>query len=141
MKALIITNNPRVYDEFSPDKGTGAGKPDIEYHEGMPQTEILRLARNRIHLGAKLVIHPMMGRIKPHETPYKSVFLEVPDEREEAGGSFTTDFTSLQIIEDSIHETEKFINHTYMVKYTDEMLPDLQYIDLLLILSGMEEYR
>ena len=107
----------------------------------MSQTEILKLARDRIHLGAKLVIHPMMGRIKPHETPYKSVFLEVPDERDEAAGSFTTDFTSLQIIEDSIHETEKFINHTYMAKYTDEMLPDLQYIDLLLILSGMEEYK
>ena len=128
MKALIITNNPRVYDEFSPVVET-------EYHGGLPQDEILRLARDRIHLGARLLIHPMMGRIRPHETPYKSVFLEVPEDGE-ATVIAGTDFTSVQIIEDSIAETRKFLENTYMKKYDE----DLQYIDLLLIKSGIEEY-
>ena len=137
MKVLILTNNPRVYDEFSPLKEGGPRDLQIDFFAEFSQLEILKLARDRIHLGAKLVIHPMMGRIKPHETPYKSVFLEVPD----TDDSFTTDFTSLQIIEDSIHETEKFLNDTYMIKYTGEMLPDLSFIDYLLIKNGMEEYR
>ncbi|MBQ6088714.1 MAG: GrdX family protein, partial [Firmicutes bacterium] len=82
MKPLIITNNLKVYDEFS-------AKVEIVYGEDLSQEEILKMARDRIHLGAKLVIHPMMGRIKPHETPFKSVFLEIPDEREISDGSFT----------------------------------------------------
>ena len=132
MKALIITNNPRVYDEFSPTV-------DTEYHEGLSQDEILRLARDRIHMGAKLLIHPMMGRIRPHETPYKSVFLEVPGD-DEAAGIAGTDFTSVQIIEDSMAETRKFLENTYMKKYDEGLLKDLQYIDFLLIKSGIEEY-
>ena len=147
MKPVIITNNPRVHDEFS-------SKVQTEYHEGLPQEEILKIARDRIHLGAKLVIHPMMGRIRPHETPYKSVFLEVPEapegaaqdpsHQDEAATTAATaplDFTSLQIIEDSMAETAKFLNNTYMKKYNEEDLKDLQYIDFLLIREGIEEYN
>ena len=78
-------------------------------------------------------MHPMMGRIKPHETPYKSVFLERIE------GS--TDLQSVIIIEDSIKETKKLIENTYRKKYDEQLLPDLQYIDLLLLKSGIEEYR
>jgi hypothetical protein len=98
-------------------------------------------ARDRIHLGARLVIPPMMGRIKPHETPYKSVFMEVPEERELQNSGAASDFMSIQIIEDSIHETQKFLDNTFMLKYSDDLLPDLQFIDYILIKNGMEEYR
>ncbi len=133
MKPLIITNNLKVYDEFS-------AKVEIVYGEDLGQEEILKMARDRIHLGAKLVIHPMMGRIKPHETPFKSVFLEIPDEREISDGSFTTDMTSVTIIEDSIAETAKLIHNTYRQKYDEQLLSDLSYIDFILIKSGIEEY-
>ena len=69
-------------------------------------------------------MHPMMGRIKPHETPYKSVFLEKTEGK--------TDMDSIIIIEESIAETKKLI---------EQLLPDLQYIDFLLLKSGVEEYR
>lgn len=141
MKTLIITNNRLVYDSFSPAGIDGTKNSFIEFREDASQLDILKRARDLIHLGGKLIIHPMMGRVRPNETPYKSVFMEIPDDPESVSGSFSTDFMSLQIIEDSIHETEKFINNTYMIKYTDEMLPDLRYIDYLLIRNGMEEYR
>ena len=93
MNTLIITNNEKVNIEFINDG-------NVEYHEDAEQTEILLIARNYIHLGARLIMHPMLGRIKPHETPYKSIFLEnVKGE---------VDFESLIIIEDSIAETQKF---------------------------------
>ena len=85
MNTLIITNNEKVNIEFINDG-------NVEYHEDAEQTEILLIARNYIHLGARLIMHPMLGRIKPHETPYKSIFLEnVKGE---------VDFESLIIIED-----------------------------------------
>lgn len=126
MNSLIITNNPKVNIEFF-------NKENIEFHEGADQEEILRIARDYIHMGAKLIMHPMMGRIKPHETPYKSVYLE------KLQGPVHMD--SIIIIEDSMAETRKFINNTYQRKYDEPLLEDLQYIDYLLIKNGVDEYR
>ena len=126
MKALIITNNPKVNIELK-------DKENIEFYPDKSQEEILKIARDYIHLGAKLIMHPMMGRIKPHETPYKSVFLEKLEG--------TADADSVIIIEDSLAETKKLVENTYLKKYDWQLLPDLQYIDLLLLESGIEEYR
>ena len=126
MNALIITNNPKVNIEFSNEE-------NVEFHDGAGQEEILRIARDYIHLGAKLIMHPMAGRIKPHETPYKSVYLEKT--------SGKADMDSIIIIEDSIAETKKFIENTYLKKYDELLLEDLQYIDYLLLKSGVDEYR
>ena len=125
MNLLIITNNPKISIEFYDE--------NVELHEGANQQEILRIARDYIHLGAVLIAHPMAGRLKPHETPYKSVLLETR--------SGKTDVNSVLVIEDSIAETKKILEHTSMQKYDDELLPDLQLIDLLLLKSGLEEVR
>lgn len=138
MKPIIITNNPKVYAEFFAADDNLPGDIEVDFREDLSQEEILLKARDLIHIGGRLIIHPMMGRIKPHETPYKSVFMEKPDESE-AGAE--TDFMSVTIIEDSISETRKLLNDTYMKKYDESMLKDLQYLDYLLIRSGIEEYR
>ena len=140
MKPLIITNNPKLNEEYALKSGDLYKDMDLEYHGEFSQEEVLKAARDRIHLGAKLVIHPMMGRIKPHETPYKSVFMEVPEKRDHEKG-MTCDFMSITIIEDSLAETAKLLNNTFRIKYDDSMLPDLQEMDLLLIRTGIEEYR
>lgn len=126
MNALIITNNPKVNIEFF-------NKENIEFYEDASQEEILRIARDYIHLGARLIMHPMMGRIKPHETPYKSVYLE------KVQGPVHMD--SIIIIEDSMAETRKFIENTYQKKYDEPLLEDLQFIDYLLVKNGVDEYR
>ena len=140
MKPLIITNNPKMQVEFLMNPSDLYRDVDIDFREGADQMEILRAARDLIHLGAKLVVHPMMGRVKPHETPYKSVFLEVPEDDGRAGGP-GCDFMSITIIEDSMAVTAKLLNDTFIKKYDDSMLPDLQEIDRLLIRTGIEEYR
>lgn len=122
----IITNNSRVNEHYS-------DKFNLEFFPDDTQAEILKRARNKIHLGAKLLIHPMPGRIKPHETPYKSVLLEE--------GASETNFDSVVIIEDSIKMTEKYLNNTVYTKYYDELTQDLQYIDKLLLDSGIENIR
>ena len=126
MNTIIITNNPRVNIEYS-------NRENVLFFPDLDQLDILKKARDYIHLGSKLIAHPMMGRIKPHETPYKSVYLE------EIKGDL--DFLSLQIIEDSIKETNKFLTDTYMIKYVEENLPDLAYIEYLLLKNAVEEYE
>ena len=138
MKPIIITNNPKVYADFFAGDNNLPGTVEVDFRGDMTQEDILLKARDLIHLGGRLIIHPMMGRIKPHETPYKSVFMEIPDEGEPDAG---TDFMSVTIIEDSISETRKLLNDTFMKKYDETMLKDLQYLDYLLIKSGIEEYR
>lgn len=122
---LIITNNPKTEAEFRE-------KEQMEFLPQADQREILRRARDLIHLGARLITHPMAGQIKPHETPYRSVFLEV--------GRGPLDENSLNIIEDSIAETNKFLEGSCKKKYDEELLPGLQFMDLQLLSNGVEEY-
>lgn len=136
MELLIITNNPKVNEAMTNSIEHCFRGIKIDYYPDGTQMEMLIKARDLIHLGAKLVIHPMMGRIKPHETPYKSIFLEVPEEK---GAS--CDPVSVTAIEDSILETGKLLHNTFAIKYDDSMLPDLQYLDYLLLKAGAEEYR
>lgn len=135
-KMIIITNNPQVNNDYT-DRKLSALKGEVRFREGKSQTEVLTEARDLIYLGARLLIHPMMGRIKPHETPYKSVLLEAPGGDGE--GTPETDFESVVIIEDSIRETEKLLKNSAYIKYYDEIDEDLQLLDKLLLDSGMDE--
>jgi hypothetical protein len=54
-----------------------------------------------IHKGAKLITHPLMGSIKPNETPFRSIIVS-------EGEGTSLDIESLVIIESSIASAEKF---------------------------------
>jgi hypothetical protein len=95
--------------------------------------DILLKTRDLMHIGGKLLIHPMMGRIKPHETPYKSIILEYNPGK--------IDFQSVVIIEESIEMTKKYLTGTVYKKYYDEILEDLQYADKMLFDNGIKEMR
>ena len=51
------------------------------------------------------------------------------------------DVNSVIMIEDSMAETRKLLENTFALKYDDTMLPDLQFLDYLLLKAGAEEYR
>ena len=94
MKPVIITNNPKVQEKYNTEF-------KVIFRPELDQTDILKEARDYIHLGARLIMHPMMGRIKPHETPYKSVFLQT--------GGGETQFYSVLMFEGSGFGTEKIL--------------------------------
>lgn len=139
-KYIIITNNPMVKKAYT-DRNFADVVDEVRFRSDKSQTEILTEARDLIYLGAKLLIHPMMGRVKPHETPYKSVMLQLPEKGREPedGGTPETDFESVIIIEDSIAMTEKLLKNSAYIKYYDEIDGDLQFLDKLLLDSGIEE--
>lgn len=114
----ILTNNPKVRDEF-----TKHSEYIIEYYN-VDLLGILMVVRDKIHMGWKLLTHPLSGSIKPNETPYKSMALIRGD---------SLDFDSLSIIEDSILTVKKFQEIKVTPSWAESILDDFQVIDFDLI--------
>ena len=91
--------------------------------------DVLTAARDRIHLGAKLLAHPMAGRLRPNETPYRTVVLE------ETEGPL--DLSSFEIIEYCLAEEKKY--ESSRKKYDEPLLPDLRFINCEILKSILEE--
>lgn len=123
MKNILITNNSLVNNEYKDDMETIYLK-DLDY------LKVLELARDKVHLGHKLLTHPLSGSIKPNETPFKSVIIS-----DEVG---SIDFQSLNIIEESILTAKKFLDQKKIKNWPEEILEDFRVIDFSLITSGIE---
>ena len=100
---------------------------------------------DRIHLGAKLLAHPMAGRLRPNETPYRTVVLDLGQENASASSAHRRpqdphiDLTSLEIIEYCLAEEEKYA--PMRIKYDAQLLPDLQFISCEIFRSILEELK
>lgn len=122
MKKILITNNPLVKEKYS-------NEITVEFYE-VEYLQILENTRNKIHLGNKLLSHPLSGSVKPYETPYKTIIIG------EANGKL--DMDSLMIIEQSIDTTKKFMTNKEITKWNVKTLADFQVIDLSLIESALD---
>jgi len=92
----------------------------------IPQLDILKKARNYIHKGNRILTHPLMGSVKPNETPYRTVCVSI----DIING---VDLQSLEIIENSIVVTEKFLKDFNTPQWSEKILADFQLIDSDLI--------
>jgi len=92
----------------------------------VPQLDILKKVRNYIHKGNRILTHPLMGSVKPNETPYRTVCVST----EVVNG---VDLQSLEIIENAIGTTEKFLRDFNTPKWSEKILTDFQVIDSDLI--------
>lgn len=90
---------------------------------------MLKSARNMVHKGAKLITHPLMGSIKPNETPYRSIVIM-------EGTSL--DIESLAIIESSIATAEKFQRDNKVPLWNENILEDFRFVDLKLLESALD---
>ncbi|WP_034328393.1 GrdX family protein [Alkaliphilus transvaalensis] len=121
-KVTIITNNSNVCGKY--DK-----KYQINYTDGT-LLDVLKITRDKIHDGYKLLSHPLSGSVKPNETVYKSVIVS-----NEKGN---LDIESLMFIESAIETAEKFINMKQPPSWNNEILSDFREIDCTLIDSAIE---
>lgn len=120
MPDILFTNNKRAEEAY---KNICA----VVYAESSME-DLLKLVRDYIHKGHRLLSHPLSGSVKPNENPFKSVLVS------SAKGDL--DLDSLRIIENCIAVTAKF-----PVKFktlTDEMRADFQKIDQSLIKNAVE---
>lgn len=115
---FIITNNPMSREKFEK-------KYKVEFLD-IPQLDILKKARNYIHKGNRILTHPLMGSVKPNETPYRTVCVSI----DIING---VDLQSLEIIENSIVVTEKFLKDFNTPQWSEKILADFQLIDSDLI--------
>lgn len=118
MKFIIITNNPKIYEKYNESL-------EIEYLENKSHFDVLIYTRDKIHMGHKLLSHPLSGSVKPNETPYKSILIS------EKKGEMDVD--SLILIENSISTYEKFQNISKVPNWNEQVLDDFMVVDLSLI--------
>lgn len=119
---FIVTNNPL-------SKKTFEGKYDIIFVDG-DVMDVLTLVRDKIHLGYKLLTHPLMSSVKPNETPYRTICLSKEKQN--------LDMQSLEVIESAIFTTKKFLKDFDIPKWNEKILKDFQVIDCDLISHAID---
>jgi hypothetical protein len=123
---LIVTNNPKIQENYN-------SRFTVVFVRGNYR-EVLVQARDLIHKGHKLLTHPLMGSLKPNETPYRSVVLS-----DDSSG--VTDSDSVMMIEDSIMVFDKFAKtarHDRGESSTEKIKEDFMEIDLSLLKSALD---
>lgn len=117
MKKIIITNNSKVYSALQHQFSV--------YYMDIGYIDILYETRDKVHLGYKLLTHPMAGSLKPNQTSYKSIMLQWAEG--------TVDFSSVTLIENCILAAVKFLNQKSTPKWNEKILDDFKTIDLSLM--------
>ncbi len=112
---IIITNNSMVSDYYN--------KKNVEFIAGN-YLDVLYKVRDYVHKNYKLLTHPLSGSVKPNETPFKSVAIEVDDK---------LDFDSVDLIEKAIYTYTKLQKDSVTPKWIESVLEDFKVIDLDLI--------
>ena len=120
---IVVTNNPMVRDKFSE---AGKSHNQLEFLD-TDYMGVLKAVRDRVHVGSRLVTHPLSGSVKPGETPYKTVIL--------SSGECKLDEEALHIIEESIQTCQK-LTAGKKRDWRADLLADFQLIDFSLIFSG-----
>lgn len=117
----LITNNPLVYQKYSE-------KMDSTFLDGQ-YMDVLKAVRDKVHNNFSIITHPLMGSIKPNETPYRSLIIEKADK---------FDLQSLSIIESSIQSCDKFLRDKPVPEWSQKILIDFQVVDKHLFESALE---
>jgi len=112
---ILVTNNPMVKTLLKEAYRVEFLDTDL--------TGILTNVRDKVHKGHRLLTHPLMGSVKPNESPYKTVLVTSKPE--------AIDTQSVTIIEECIQNVLKFTPKNIPGRYLD----DLQMVDLSLIRS------
>lgn len=133
MKTLIITNNSKVYKKYYE-------KREVLFLEDAAYLEVLEKARDLIHGGAGLLSHPMAGSLKPNQTPFRSILLEMREHRETLPGQtgVPIDLQSLRLIENSIEAVKKFLSMKSIPRWPSEIKEDFKTVDLSILDSAIK---
>ncbi|MCF0149819.1 MAG: GrdX family protein [Firmicutes bacterium] len=122
---IIVTNNPDVKEKYE-------GIRQIEFVEGGYKDVLIRV-RDLIFEGHELLTHPLMGSVKPNETPYRSIAVS------RHAGKMDND--NAIMIAECMQTFEKFaaMGRRDRGRNTPEwLLEDFRYIDLTLISSAVD---
>ena len=121
----IITNNPLVQTRY----------PQLTEFVDTGIKDVFVQARDFIHLGARLINHPLSGNMLPGETPYASLVIEEADAR----APIVTDFFSLTLIENAIKQLKE--PPANFNGYDEKILEDFKIIDLDMLENCIKQFK
>lgn len=114
----IVTNNPLSKENFEK-------KYEVEFVNGNVKDTYVKV-RDYIHMGHRLLTHPLMSSVKPNEVPYRTIIIT-----KKKGDNI--DIDSLMIIESSIETLDKFLKDFTIPSWNEAVLEDFKLIDYDLI--------
>ena len=117
----IITNNPRVYEAY----------PNASEFMDVGAEGVLVAVRDRVHLGAVILNHPLSGGVLPGISPYKSLIVTNVCDTDD----LKTDFSSLALIESALKALKK--PHSGFEGYDSQALEDFEVLDLDILGSAV----
>ncbi|MZQ75324.1 MAG: glycine reductase [Peptoclostridium sp.] len=123
----IITNNPLVKEKLlqkteRPDKVKSVTLLDCDY------MGVLQNVRNLVHVGYKILTHPLYGSVKPNETPYRTICVEKGE---------GLDIDSLKLIESAIQTVDTFQKNYKTPVWDERVTNDFQVVDLDLMVHTL----
>lgn len=122
---ILITNNPLVKEKFS-------NTYQVKFYD-IGYIQILEIVRDKIHLGYKLLSHPLSGSVKPNQSPFETVII--------TKNRTPLDRDSLMIIENSIQTARKFAQDEGVCHWNKSALEDFQRVDFSLIENALKIHR
>lgn len=69
---LLLTNNPRLFT-------AGHSRLDVHTVDGTAH-DVLCAARDKVHMGWRLLNHPLYGNFRPYHQPFRTVALQAPEQ-------------------------------------------------------------
>ena len=116
---LIVTNNSKVFKKYKENY-------TVEFIDSETMYNVLIKTRDLLHLGYKLLTHPMSGSLKSNQTPYKSILLIKNNE---------ANLDDILMIENAIDNYNKFLKNRALTNWTEAIKNDFKTVDLSLISS------
>ena len=114
---MLLTNNSMAAQRF-------ADVLNVDFRD-LPPMDILKAARDLVHLGHKLLTHPVTSGTAPQGSPYVSIIISA-----EAGA---TDFDSVSIIESAIRVYAKT---RIIIQLPEGIAKDFMLIDCEMLAKG-----
>jgi hypothetical protein len=125
---ILFTNNPIIKDEVN-------DSIELVFVDGT-SLDVLKSTRDSVHLGAKLMTHPLYGNLRPHKQPYRTI---LADKRK---GESSCDVESLSLIESAIGVYQSYVDK--LVKPEDlpkSLRDDYAFIDLELMRESFSRFK
>lgn len=119
---IIVTNNPLVHEKLN-------NKYLLNFIEGSA-VEVLIKVRDFIHNNHRLLTHPLISSIKPNEMPFRTIIISKHRDN-------NIDMESLELIENSIYTTYKFMKDFGIPNWNESILQDFQLIDYDIIYNAI----
>lgn len=126
---ILFTNNPVIENEVINDslKLVFIGGTSLD---------VLKRARDSVHLGAKLLTHPLYGNLRPHQQPYRTILAAKGNEVKNC------DIESLSLIERAVEIYQSCIDRLIEPEDMSELLrDDYAFVDFELMRESFSRYR